>query len=56
MMKKTCKIIYVVLIVIVMLVPFAGMTFFKTDTTTENKRMAEMLSLIHISEPTRLVL
>lgn len=42
MMKKTCKIIYVVLIVIVMLVPFAGMTFFKTDTTTENKRMAEM--------------
>lgn len=41
-MKKTCKIIYVVLIVMVMLAPFAGMTFFKTDTTTENKRMAEM--------------
>lgn len=41
-MKKTWKIVYVVLSVTVMAVPFAGMTFFKTDTTTENKRMAEM--------------
>ena len=41
-MKKTWKIIYVVLTVAVMALPFAGMTFFKTDTTTENKRMAEM--------------
>ena len=41
-MKKTGKIIYVVLTVAVMAVPFAGMAFFKTDTTTENKRMAEM--------------
>lgn len=45
MMKKTCKIIYVVLIVMVMLVPFVGMTLFKTDTTTENRRMAEMPKL-----------
>ena len=41
-MKKTWKIIYVVLTVCVMAVPFAGMAFFRTDTTTENKRMAEM--------------
>lgn len=41
-MKKTWKIIYVVLSVAVMALPFAGMTFFKTDTTTENKRLAEM--------------
>lgn len=41
-MKKTLKIIYVVLCVCIMAVPFAGMTFFKTDTTTENRRMADM--------------
>lgn len=41
-MKKTWKIIYVVSTVCVMAAPFAGMAFFRTDTTTENKRMAEM--------------
>ncbi len=41
-MKKTCKVVYVVVCLLIMLLPFVGMIFFKTDETTENKTLAEM--------------
>lgn len=44
-MKKTCKIVYVVVCLLIMLLPFVGMIFFQTDETTENKTLAEMPKL-----------
>lgn len=44
-MKKTCKLIYIVVCLLIMLLPFAGMIFWKTDDTTENKTLAEMPKL-----------
>lgn len=45
-MKKAIKIIYVVICVAFMSLPFAGMLFAKTETTTENKRLAELPELV----------
>lgn len=39
-MKKTGNIIYVVVCLVFCALPFVGMTFYKTDTTTENKTLA----------------
>ncbi len=44
-MKKTCKLVYIVVCLLIMLLPFAGMIFWKTDDTTENKTLAEMPKL-----------
>lgn len=40
-MKKAANIIYIVICLAVCLVPFVGMTVARTDTTTENRRMAK---------------
>ncbi|MGN0395476.1 MAG: hypothetical protein ACI4EF_08940 [Coprococcus sp.] len=45
-MKKTCKLVYVIICLMIMLLPFAGMIFFKTDKTTENKTLAEMPDIV----------
>lgn len=45
-MNNIFKKIYVVVFVVLMVIPFAGMLFFKTDTTTENKRLAELPELV----------
>lgn len=39
-MKKAGKIIYIVLCMLMCVLPFVGMTFYKTETTTENKTLA----------------
>lgn len=44
-MKNKVNIIYVSLCMIICLIPFVGMTVAKTDTTTENRRMAEFPKL-----------
>lgn len=44
-MKKTCKLVYIVVCLLIMLLPFAGMIFYKTDETTENKTLAELPKL-----------
>ena len=40
-MKKTGNIIYIVICLIICVLPFAGMTCYKTTTTTENKQLAQ---------------
>jgi hypothetical protein len=40
MMKKTGNIVYIVICLLVCVLPFAGMTVYRTDTTTENKTLA----------------
>ncbi|MCD8109417.1 MAG: hypothetical protein LUE14_04870 [Clostridiales bacterium] len=42
--NKRC-IIYIVLILILLVIPFAGMSFWATDSTTENRELAEWPSL-----------
>lgn len=49
-MKKRRSIIYIVICLAVCLIPFVGMTFARTDSTTENRRMAK---LPHITEEGR---
>lgn len=39
-MKKTGNVIYIVVCLLFCALPFIGMTFYKTDTTTENKTLA----------------
>lgn len=41
-MKKTGKIIYIVLVMIICLIPFAGMLFRPTNETTEKKELAKL--------------
>lgn len=41
-MKKTGNIIYIVICLLICLLPFIGMTFAATNTTTENRTMAEL--------------
>lgn len=50
-MKKAVNIIYVVICLAICLVPFAGMTVAKTDTTTENRRMAEFPKFMTEGKP-----
>lgn len=50
-MKKAVNIIYVVICLAICLVPFAGMTVAMTDTTTENRRMAEFPKLTVEGKP-----
>ncbi len=45
-MKKSIGILFIVICMAVCLIPFVGMTFFRTDTTTENKTLAEFPSLM----------
>ncbi len=45
-MKKRVGILFIVICMVVCLIPFVGMTFFRTDTTTENKTLAAFPSLI----------
>ncbi len=45
MKKKIAAIVYIVVVLAVCLVPFAGMTAFRTDETTENKTLAEFPEL-----------
>lgn len=40
-MKNTSNIIYIVICLLICILPFAGMTVYKTDKTTENKTLAE---------------
>ncbi len=44
-MGKKGNIIYIVLCLVICVLPFAGMTFYRTDTTTENKTLAEFPKL-----------
>ena len=44
-MKKTGNIIYIALCLVICVLPFAGMTVYKTNTTTENKTLAAFPSL-----------
>ncbi len=44
--KKKLGIVYIVVIMVIFLIPFAGMTFFATNSTTENKTLAPMPSLV----------
>ncbi len=44
--KKKLGIVYIVVIMVIFLIPFAGMTFFATDSTTENKTLASLPSLV----------
>ena len=39
-MKKTGNVIYIVICLVICVLPFAGMTVYKTNTTTENKTLA----------------
>lgn len=39
-MKKTVNIVFIVICMVVCVLPFAGMTAYRTDTTTENKTLA----------------
>lgn len=39
-MKKTVNIVFIVICMIICVLPFAGMTAYRTDTTTENKTLA----------------
>ncbi len=39
-MKKATGTVFIVVCMVICLIPFAGMTFFRTDTTTENKTLA----------------
>jgi hypothetical protein len=41
-MKKTGNIVYIVICLFVCVLPFAGMTVYRTDTTTENKTLASL--------------
>ncbi len=45
-MKKRVGILFIVICMVVCLIPFVGMTFFRTDTTTENKTLAAFPSLV----------
>ncbi len=45
-MRKRVGLLFIVICMVVCLIPFVGMTFFRTDTTTENKTLAEFPSLI----------
>ncbi len=45
-MRKVPQIFYIVLCMAICLVPFAGMTFWATDSTTENKTLASFPSLV----------
>ncbi len=45
-MKKWVGILFVVICMAICLIPFAGMTVYRTDTTTENKTLAEFPSLV----------
>ncbi len=45
-MRKRVGILFIVICMVVCLIPFVGMTFFRTDTTTENKTLAEFPSLV----------
>lgn len=49
-MKKTGNIIYIVICLLLCLLPFVGMTFAATDTTTENRTMAEMPAFVENSK------
>ncbi len=44
-MRKKAGLIFIIICMAICLVPFAGMTFFRTDTTTENKTLASFPSL-----------
>lgn len=44
-MKKNFYIVYIVLVMIILLAPFAGMSFWATDETTENRELREFPSL-----------
>ncbi len=44
-MKKRLGLIYIILCFVICLVPFAGMTFWATNSTTENKTLAELPSV-----------
>ncbi len=43
-MRKKAGIIFIIICMVICLIPFAGMTFFRTDTTTENKTLASLPS------------
>lgn len=45
-MKRTGNTIYIILCLLLCLLPFIGMTFAATNTTTENRAMAELPKLI----------
>ncbi|MCD8299780.1 MAG: hypothetical protein LUC41_01170 [Clostridiales bacterium] len=44
-MRKKAGLIFIIICMAVCLIPFAGMTFFRTDTTTENKTLASFPGL-----------
>lgn len=49
-MKKIDYLIYMIVIVIILLIPFAGMTFWPTNETTENTVLAEWPHLVEEGE------
>ncbi len=49
-MKKKLGLVYIILCFLICLVPFAGMTFWATNSTTENKTLAELPSVMEDGE------
>lgn len=50
-MKKKLYIIYIVLILGILVVPFAGMSFWATDRTTENRELSELPAFTKDGKP-----
>lgn len=46
-MKKSAYIIYICIAIIVCIIPFAAMTYNKTETTSENKTLMELPAIVH---------